>query len=160
MPSATEVESRLIIAGDELEIMIVDNGKGFNKASLRRGQGLKNLPLRLSQIGGRYDAESTPGKGTLVTIALKFDGQTRTRAQRAPRRPFDLWISGRRRGKLFSIDWCQMTRKQMTAYQRVVRDDQSGCCGRQFNVAAIPGQVGFQCGLLLCLHLRFRGRRR
>jgi signal transduction histidine kinase len=73
---ATVVEFRLVIARDELNIVIVDNGKGFNNDSLRGGHGLKNLPLRLSQIGGSYGVESTPGKGTIVKIALKFSGQT------------------------------------------------------------------------------------
>jgi signal transduction histidine kinase len=74
--SATEVEFRLVIADDELQIVIVDNGKGFKSDSSRRGHGLKNLPLRLSQIGGSYGVESTPGKGTVVKIALKYSGQT------------------------------------------------------------------------------------
>ena len=69
---ATVVEFRLVIAADELEIVLVDNGKGFDANSLRGGHGLKNLPLRLSQIGGHYGIESTPGKGTTVKIALKF----------------------------------------------------------------------------------------
>ena len=70
--NATEVEFRLAIADDELEIVIIDNGKGFKSDSLRGGHGLKNLPLRLSQIGGSYGVESKPGKGTVVKIALKF----------------------------------------------------------------------------------------
>jgi signal transduction histidine kinase len=70
--NATEVEFRLVIADDGLEIVIVDNGRGFNIDSVRGGHGLKNLPLRLSQIGGSYGVESTPGKGTIVKIALKF----------------------------------------------------------------------------------------
>jgi signal transduction histidine kinase len=73
---ATEVEFRVVIADDELEIVIVDNGNGFIVNSSREGHGLKNLPLRLSQIGGSYGVESTPGNGTIVKIALKFSGQT------------------------------------------------------------------------------------
>jgi signal transduction histidine kinase len=74
--NATEVEFRLVIADDGLEIVIVDNGNGFDGNSLQGGHGLKNLPLRLSQIGGSYGVESKPGKGTIVKIALKFSGQT------------------------------------------------------------------------------------
>ena len=73
---ATEVEFRLVITNEELEIILVDNGKGFRREGLRGGHGLKNLPRRLSQIGGRYEIESTPGKGTRVKIALRFSGPT------------------------------------------------------------------------------------
>ena len=72
---ATEVEFRLVVSDDELEIVIVDNGKGFNIGLLQGGHGLKNLPLRLSQIGGRCVIESHPGRGTIVKIALKISEQ-------------------------------------------------------------------------------------
>lgn len=71
---ATKVELRLVIADDQIEVIIADNGKGFVLDSLLDGQGLKHLPVRLSQAGGSYGIESTPGKGTIVRIALKFSG--------------------------------------------------------------------------------------
>ena len=68
---ATEVEFRMTFAEDQLEIVISDNGKGFDAKTKRGGNGLKNLSLRLSQLGGRYVIESSMGKGTIVTIALR-----------------------------------------------------------------------------------------
>jgi signal transduction histidine kinase len=70
--NATEVEFRLAATGDELEILITDNGKGFISDASNNGHGLKNLPLRMSQIGGDYKIESKPGKGTAVSIILKY----------------------------------------------------------------------------------------
>jgi signal transduction histidine kinase len=69
---ATEVEFRMTFAEEQLEIVISDNGKGFDATTKRGGNGLKNLALRLSQLGGRYGIESSPGKGTVVTIGLSL----------------------------------------------------------------------------------------
>jgi len=59
-------------AGDQLQIIISDNGKGFNTGEKHGGNGLKNLPLRISKLGGRYRIESAIGKGTMVTIGLRL----------------------------------------------------------------------------------------
>ncbi len=67
---ATEVEFRMAFAEDQLEIVISDNGKGFDTKTKHRGNGLKNLPLRLSKLGGKYRIESSVGRGTVVTIGL------------------------------------------------------------------------------------------
>jgi len=67
---ATEVEFRLAVVSERLEIIIVDNGKGFNLASSQSGKGLKSLPFRLSQMGGSYEVNSTAGTGTVVKIGL------------------------------------------------------------------------------------------
>ena len=73
---ATEVEFRMTCAEDQLQIIISDNGKGFDTAKNYGGNGLKNLPLRLSKIGGRYSIESAIGKGTTVTIGLRLSLRT------------------------------------------------------------------------------------
>jgi signal transduction histidine kinase len=73
---ATEVEFRMTFAEDQLEIVISDNGKGFDAKTKRGGNGLKNLSLRLSQLGGRYGLESSMGKGTIVTIGLRVLSRT------------------------------------------------------------------------------------
>jgi signal transduction histidine kinase len=67
---ATEVEFRMTCSGGLLKIIITDNGKGFEKKTKRGGNGLRNLPLRLSKLGGRYEIDSSMGKGTIVTIGL------------------------------------------------------------------------------------------
>ncbi|HUZ07827.1 MAG TPA: histidine kinase [Candidatus Paceibacterota bacterium] len=75
---ATEVQFRMTFAEEQLEIVISDNGKGFDTKTKRRGNGLKNLPLRLSRLGGRYGIESSMGKGTIVTIGLRLSMRTET----------------------------------------------------------------------------------
>jgi signal transduction histidine kinase len=77
---ATEVQFHMAIAGDLLEIVISDNGKGFDPKAKHGGNGLKNLPLRLAKLGGRYNVESSPGKGTVVTIGLPLSPRAETAA--------------------------------------------------------------------------------
>ena len=68
---ATEVEFHLAAAESNLEILIADNGCGF---VLRDGDGhgLKNLPARLTQMGGACEVISQAGKGTQVKISLNL----------------------------------------------------------------------------------------
>ena len=67
---ATEVVFRMTFSEDQFKIIITDNGRGFDATARHGGNGLKNLPVRLSKLGGRYNVESGTGKGTQVTIEL------------------------------------------------------------------------------------------
>ncbi|HWD18172.1 MAG TPA: ATP-binding protein [Verrucomicrobiae bacterium] len=67
---AGEIQFRIRITDGQLEIVIIDDGLGFDQATLCYGNGLRNLPLRLSGLGGRYDVTSSPGRGTKVAISL------------------------------------------------------------------------------------------
>lgn len=73
---ATEVNFRMSCAEDLLQIIISENGIGFNPKASYCGNGLKNLPLRLSKLGGRYSVESAVGKGTIVTVGLRLSSRT------------------------------------------------------------------------------------
>jgi signal transduction histidine kinase len=53
-----------------LQINISDNGKGFDVMKKQAGNGLKNLPLRLSKLGGRCKIDSSVGKGTTISVEL------------------------------------------------------------------------------------------
>jgi signal transduction histidine kinase len=75
---ASEVEFRMAFAEDAIQIIISDNGIGFDAGKKYAGHGLKNLPLRLSSLGGRYNIESSVGKGTIVTIGLSPSRQAET----------------------------------------------------------------------------------
>ena len=58
---------------DEVWIEIRDDGVGFNvdAVSSERSVGLKNVRFRLEHLmHGRMTINSTPGKGTVVTIAI------------------------------------------------------------------------------------------
>jgi signal transduction histidine kinase len=52
-----------------LELKVSDNGVGTDFAS-SSGMGMRNLSNRVEMLGGKLNIESTPGKGTTVTIEV------------------------------------------------------------------------------------------
>lgn len=52
-------------------IRIVDDGRGLDEGSARRGQGLNNMRTRSSAIGGRFRLTSQPDGGTALEIVLR-----------------------------------------------------------------------------------------
>jgi signal transduction histidine kinase len=77
---ATEVRFQMAI-GDDLEIAIIDNGKGFDSTKVFDGHGLKNCSVRLEQITGTCHVESVPGIGTTVRIKLPVQCLTTSRTE-------------------------------------------------------------------------------
>jgi signal transduction histidine kinase len=69
---ATEVAVLLSVNGREVNLVIEDNGVGFDPAAPPvpqkgiRGQGLKGMHERAELLGGTFEIESTPGKGTKI----------------------------------------------------------------------------------------------
>ncbi len=62
-------------AGDQLCVTVTDQGVGFEPASLddlwktgQVGWGLFSIRERLTLLGGRFDVESAPGRGTRVRL--------------------------------------------------------------------------------------------
>ena len=72
---ASKVSIQLIRDGNELTMMIEDNGKGFDTARLNNfnGIGLKNIISRVEYLNGQVDFDSHPGKGTTVVVELALD---------------------------------------------------------------------------------------
>lgn len=68
--NATEVEFRLTVVENELEIDIADNGKGIESESAGGGHGLRNLSTRLTKLGGTCTVEPHAAGGTIVRIRL------------------------------------------------------------------------------------------
>ena len=61
------------VTSDLLSIQIRDNGVGFNtehKFSLPSGLGLSMISERIQSIGGHAKIDSSPGKGTIVTLTV------------------------------------------------------------------------------------------
>jgi two-component system, NarL family, sensor kinase len=65
---ATVVNIQLVRNEDELNIMIEDNGVGFDVSRVSEGIGLKNIESRIAYLNGTVHFDSRPGKGTTVTI--------------------------------------------------------------------------------------------
>jgi two-component system sensor histidine kinase DegS len=53
--------------GDAMvEVVVADDGRGFDSETAERGFGLLGMEERVSLAGGRLEIESAPGRGTEV----------------------------------------------------------------------------------------------
>ncbi|MBK8141176.1 MAG: hypothetical protein IPK57_09220 [Chitinophagaceae bacterium] len=53
-----------------LILSIADNGKGFNAAAMKNGNGLKNMTLRAKEIKAAFQIQSATGEGTLILLQM------------------------------------------------------------------------------------------
>jgi signal transduction histidine kinase len=72
---ASSVTVNVAAAGRELHVRIEDNGRGFDPRRSRSGDrpggfGLLGMQERVELVGGRWEVQSTPGVGTVVTAVL------------------------------------------------------------------------------------------
>ena len=79
--SAREVRVQAKASDNALEILVQDDGRGFDlqaPGSAREHHGLGNMRRRAASIGGTLQVESAPGKGATVRLAVNFPpgGQT------------------------------------------------------------------------------------
>ncbi|MBI1286876.1 MAG: PAS domain S-box protein [Flavobacteriales bacterium] len=56
--------------GDSLNLMVEDDGKGFDRSQDVNGIGLKNIRSRVALMGGQIDIESALDSGTLINIEV------------------------------------------------------------------------------------------
>jgi PAS domain S-box-containing protein len=76
---ATNVDVILERRGDQVGLIVEDNGVGFDPGrpgSERRGFGLLGMKERAALVGGTLQIESQPGKGTTVLLRMKTGGST------------------------------------------------------------------------------------
>ena len=59
---------------EELQVEVGDDGQGFNPLAVKREEwphlGLQTMQERAEAVGGTFEVESTPGKGTKVRISI------------------------------------------------------------------------------------------
>jgi PAS domain S-box-containing protein len=77
---AQSVQIKIKKAGDNIEIVIEDNGVGFDTSRLDRtrrmktpGFGLFSIRERLGQMGGKIEINSKKGKGTKITLTAPLE---------------------------------------------------------------------------------------
>ena len=63
---ANEVTLKISIHHNALNVLISDNGKGFDLRTVQKGNGLQNIHYRVKQCGGAVDIHTIPGAGTSV----------------------------------------------------------------------------------------------
>lgn len=74
---ATSVLIAGVLDGNTLRCSVRDNGRGFdpgNAPGILKGHfGLQGIRERIRQLGGTFELDSTPGKGTNARITLETD---------------------------------------------------------------------------------------
>ena len=82
---AGHVELRLTVTPGENDgravLEVSDDGAGFDVADAERrrpGMGLFTMRERVALAGGRFDIESSPGRGTRITASVPATGSLRT----------------------------------------------------------------------------------
>lgn len=56
--------------GEAIEVLVSDDGTGFDQTTQRRGMGLGNLRERAEAVGADLTIDSTPGTGTKASIRV------------------------------------------------------------------------------------------
>jgi signal transduction histidine kinase len=68
---ATEVRLNIEVERGQISLTIADNGRGWTEAGQTEGMdGVANMRTRLEKLGGRFEVNSTSGKGTIVRFDL------------------------------------------------------------------------------------------
>jgi signal transduction histidine kinase len=75
---ATALTLVLRTTPEQVELVISDNGKGFEQAEGKAGHGLglSLMQERAEQLGGRFSIESMPGAGTRIAISISRENQS------------------------------------------------------------------------------------
>ncbi|WP_448518160.1 PAS domain S-box protein [Rhodoflexus sp.] len=61
--------------GNHLELIIEDDGKGFDEETISRGQGLANMSQRTRLLNGSLQIESVQGSGCRITAMIPYDDE-------------------------------------------------------------------------------------
>ena len=71
--AATKLKVRLAVTEKGLEMIIEDDGKGFDIAlATGQGNGLGNMEKRAAAIGALLNIQSAPGAGTRIIMLIPF----------------------------------------------------------------------------------------
>ena len=72
---ASEVRLRITASDSEVSFSVEDNGCGFEGVpDNASSEGLRNMRQRIEEIGGQFQLDSRPGKGTRVAVFYSWPG--------------------------------------------------------------------------------------
>ncbi|MEK8180461.1 tetratricopeptide repeat protein [Flavobacterium buctense] len=66
---ADKIQIQVHKANNQIQIVIEDNGKGFDLSATEKGNGLLNMQKRITEINGTFDIQSSDS-GTKISILL------------------------------------------------------------------------------------------
>lgn len=58
---------------NQYEVRISDDGQGFNADEIKPGKGLKSLKERAEKLGALFLFQSSPGKGTEISLSIPYE---------------------------------------------------------------------------------------
>ncbi|HKI69121.1 MAG TPA: sensor histidine kinase, partial [Verrucomicrobiae bacterium] len=79
--AATEVQLQVKVSGQTLEILIQDNGKGFDTSAQpteSKRNGLRNMRRRAEATNGKLTVQSEPEKGTTVRLMVNLPNDSKS----------------------------------------------------------------------------------
>jgi two-component system sensor histidine kinase DegS len=67
----TQVKVNVDLGDDRIRVSVDDNGRGFDQESIQgTSLGLKLIQERAEMLGGNFEIDSAPGKGTRIAFAV------------------------------------------------------------------------------------------
>lgn len=70
--NAGEVLISLVEKNENIELVVMDNGEGFNTSEERQGIGISNMLNRVKSYDGTLEIKSSPGKGCTLKAIIPF----------------------------------------------------------------------------------------
>jgi len=72
---ATNVDVYVLDKGDEIYVLLKDDGQGFNEeqVSKKNGFGLRSMRERATLLNGIVEVHSNPGKGTVIEVNIPIE---------------------------------------------------------------------------------------
>ncbi len=72
----TEADLEVRLTDENLELILRDNGKGFDVSSETDGHGLASMKERANGLGGNFEIVSQAGKGTTVGLKVPLENSS------------------------------------------------------------------------------------
>lgn len=69
--SAGQINIRIEMQNQKAQIIVQDNGQGFEPDAITRGNGLYNMQKRIEDLGGQFNLSSSAEKGTTITLIFE-----------------------------------------------------------------------------------------
>jgi signal transduction histidine kinase len=67
---ARNIEIAVRQVRSQIEVLVQDDGRGFNAGSSAGGRGIRSMQVRAARLGADFSIESEQGVGTAVTVTL------------------------------------------------------------------------------------------
>lgn len=76
--NAKEINIQVSQIEGELDVIVEDDGIGFDQLKLIKGIGMRSIEERVERLGGKYSIETKEGKGTIVFMDVPLKTQNAT----------------------------------------------------------------------------------